>query len=126
VEQSVVLEDATEWFARLVREAGQVVDRQRVIAESLLTERCLAEKSAHREAFMQRLAEHADDKRVRYETPARLSPATQTQSAPEAATAPPEARVADAWVDEDRDAEPHRGHRQARSLGDRPKPEAFH
>lgn len=46
VEQSVGLEDATAWFARLVREAGQAVNRQRVIAECLLTERSLAARSS--------------------------------------------------------------------------------
>jgi DNA polymerase-3 subunit alpha len=59
VEQSVPLEDATEWFARLVREAGHVVDRQRVIADCLLTERCLAIKAADRDGFMRRIGARA-------------------------------------------------------------------
>ncbi|HEX6790539.1 MAG TPA: PHP domain-containing protein [Candidatus Krumholzibacteria bacterium] len=67
VEQSVSLEDATEWFARLVHESAWVVDRQRVIADALLTARCLHMKWTDREAFMQRVAEHADERRGRHE-----------------------------------------------------------
>jgi DNA polymerase-3 subunit alpha len=74
VEQSVSLEDATVWFARLVRESPWAVDRQRVIADALLTRRCLDMKWTRPEEFLQRLAEHADDRRVRYETPARMAP----------------------------------------------------
>ena len=44
VEQGVSLEDATAWFARLVRESQHALDRQRIIAECLLTERCLVAK----------------------------------------------------------------------------------
>jgi DNA polymerase-3 subunit alpha len=44
VEQSVSLEDATAWFNRLVHEAAQAIDRQRIIAECLLTERGLVAK----------------------------------------------------------------------------------
>jgi DNA polymerase III alpha subunit len=73
VEQSVSLEDATEWFARLVRESEWAVDRQRVIADCLLTERCLHMKFTRRDEFLRRLAEHADDRRMRYETPARVT-----------------------------------------------------
>ena len=78
VEQSVSLEDATEWFGRLVRESDWAVDRQRVIAECLLTERALHMKWTQREEFLGRLAEYADDRRVRYETPARVSAPERT------------------------------------------------
>jgi DNA polymerase III alpha subunit len=74
VEQSVSLEDATEWFARIVRESSLVVDRQRVIADCLLTERCLQVKWSNGGEFMRRLAEHAGDRRMRYEPPARFEP----------------------------------------------------
>src|SRR5262249_4450302 len=77
VERSVSLEDATEWFARLVRESGSVVERQRVIAECLLTERCLEAKHADRDGFAKRLEDHAGDRRMRYEPPGRIS-ATET------------------------------------------------
>jgi DNA polymerase III alpha subunit len=40
-----------------------------------LTERCLAAKRADREAFVQRLAEHAGERRMRYEPPSRIEPA---------------------------------------------------
>jgi DNA polymerase-3 subunit alpha len=72
VERSVALEDATEWFARMVRESGSVVDRQRIIAECLLTERCLAAKHTDPAGFAKRLEDHAADKRMRYEPPGRV------------------------------------------------------
>jgi DNA polymerase III alpha subunit len=67
VEQSVSLDDATHWFARIVRESRRVLDRQRIIAECLLVYRCLAMKKANRLEFMAGLMEHAgDDRRARY------------------------------------------------------------
>jgi DNA polymerase-3 subunit alpha len=67
VEQSVSLEDATQWFTRIVRESKQVLDRQHIIAECLLIYRCLALKKADPLVFMARLMDHAgDDKRARY------------------------------------------------------------
>ncbi len=68
VEQSVSFEDATAWFGRLVRYAPQVMDRQRVIAECLITDRCLAMKAAHPLEFMARVLDHAADeeRRARY------------------------------------------------------------
>jgi hypothetical protein len=72
VERSVSLEDATEWFARLVRESESVVERQRMIAECLLTERCLDAKHADPAGFAKRAAEHAGDKKMRYEPPGRV------------------------------------------------------
>lgn len=76
VERSVSLDDATKWFVRIVRESEHVLDRQRVIAECLITERCLAAKWDDRDAFMQRLAEHAGDRRMRYEPPSRVADIT--------------------------------------------------
>jgi DNA polymerase III alpha subunit len=72
VERSVSLEDATAWFTRLVRESASVVERQRVIADCLLTERCLQAKHADRDRFLKRLEEHGADKRMRYEPPSRV------------------------------------------------------
>jgi len=68
VEQSVSFEDATAWFGRLVRHSTQVMDRQRVIAECLITHRCLMMKSAHPLEFMARVLDHAPDeeRRARY------------------------------------------------------------
>jgi len=71
VERSVSLEDATTWFARLVRESDQVVDRQRVISECLITERCLVAKWEDPEGFVRRLAEYSEDRHTRYEPPVR-------------------------------------------------------
>jgi DNA polymerase-3 subunit alpha len=71
VEQSVPLDDATHWFTRLVRESGRAVNRQRVIAECLLIERCLAMKAAHPEDFLALHAAHTAGER-RHELPARL------------------------------------------------------
>ena len=75
VEQSVSLEDATEWFTRLVHAWGHALDRQRVIADCLLTERCLVLKAANRDEFMRRVADEASAKRVRFEPPSRVSTA---------------------------------------------------
>lgn len=72
VEQSVALEDATAWFARLVRESGLALDRQRIIAECLLTERCLAAKHADRDGFAQRVAPQALERRTKPEPPVAL------------------------------------------------------
>jgi DNA polymerase-3 subunit alpha len=69
VEQSVALEDATAWFARLVRESGLALDRQRIIAECLLTERCLAAKYTDRDGFAQRVAPQAGEPRTKPEPP---------------------------------------------------------
>jgi len=77
VERPVSLEDATAWFARLVRESDHAVERQYVIADCLLTKRCLAAKWEDRDAFTGRLAAHAGDRRMRYEPPSRVEPAEQ-------------------------------------------------
>jgi DNA polymerase-3 subunit alpha len=68
VEQSVSFEDATAWFGRLVRYSTHVMDRQRVIAECLITDRCLIMKSARPLEFMARVLDHAadEDRRARY------------------------------------------------------------
>ncbi|HEX5133590.1 MAG TPA: PHP domain-containing protein [Candidatus Krumholzibacteria bacterium] len=68
VEMSVSFEDATTWFARLLRVAGRTEDRQRVLAECLIIDRCLAFKSARRSEFFARLLDHtvSADKRRRY------------------------------------------------------------
>jgi hypothetical protein len=79
VERSVSLEDATAWFARLVRDSDSVVERQRVIAECLLTERCLEAKHRDRDGFARRLAEHAGDRQVRHEPPNRSDEVEATE-----------------------------------------------
>lgn len=68
VEQSVSFEDATAWFGRLVRQSVHVLDRQRVIAEALITHRSLVFKAAQPLAFMARVLEHGvdDERRKRY------------------------------------------------------------
>jgi DNA polymerase III subunit alpha len=68
VEQGVSFEDASAWFGRLVRHSTQVMDRQRVIAECLITQRCLAMKAAQPLEFMARVLDHAtdDERRARY------------------------------------------------------------
>lgn len=77
VEQSVSLEDATAWFARLVRESDQALDRQRIIAECLLTERCLVARHADAEGFARLVS---GERRTKPEPPA--GPETVSEPAP--------------------------------------------
>jgi DNA polymerase-3 subunit alpha len=95
VEQSVPLEDATEWFARLVRESESVVERQRVIAECLLSERCLEARHADPTGFAKWLNDHTGDRRMRYEPPSRVGEAEATgeQGPPIPAASGPEEQL---------------------------------
>ncbi len=68
VEAGVSFDDATAWFARLLRHSRGVQNRQRVIAEALIVRRCLGTKARDRAAFFARLLDAPldADKRARY------------------------------------------------------------
>lgn len=68
VEAGVSFEDATAWFMKLLRQAGSVVNRQRVIAEALIVRSCLRAKARDRISFFARLLDLPLDteKRARY------------------------------------------------------------
>jgi DNA polymerase III alpha subunit len=68
VEAGISFDDATAWFARLLRSAGSVDQRQRAIAEAMVTRRCLGAKVRDRVGFFARLLNGPIDsqKRARY------------------------------------------------------------
>lgn len=70
VEVPIAMDDATAWFARLLRLSRRAIDRQGVVAECLVIHRCLRAKTADRLAFFARLLDHTydDRKRRRYES----------------------------------------------------------